>query len=90
MLSYYKTYFAVLRVPYLATALLLLRTASLFTHAYPGTSFIKVEKEEGVREAMIARYKIISGMKKIHREQEPSVSFNTRSSRQSMKTALEA
>lgn len=53
-----------------------------------GTSSLKVEKEQELREVMITFYKIISGMKKIHREQEPSVSSNTKISKQSMKSTL--
>lgn len=58
-------------------------------HAHPGTSFLKLETEQGLREVMIAFYKIISAMKKIHRGQEPSVSSDTRISKQSMKSTLQ-
>lgn len=38
---------------------------------------------------MIAFYEIVSAMKKIHREQEPSASSDTKISKQSMKSALQ-
>lgn len=37
-------------------------------HTHPGTSFLKLETEQGLKEVMIAFYKIVSAMKSIYRE----------------------